>query len=150
MEILKLLVVLSTVMAGNLFAQTIDLQDLYHGDNKSNSPLNNTQFITTSFEAFEVLSTFSFPVEDLTAEVYKDDNGNLATRYELIGKSLEAVQLGMFADNNINLSKVGGTTCSGRISCGRAIKECLDSGRPALITIGPCVSAGQEYCVTCQ
>lgn len=96
----------------------------------------------------EILATLSetYPSEDLTMTMSINNDGNEQAVYSLIGESQKYAQLGTFVRLLEPNSENEGTDCTGGVSCGKAINECLDGGRDALISKGACAT----YCVTCQ
>jgi len=103
-------------------------------------------FASKTIEIFEELTTTYFPKEDVKFIVFKDTNGFLKAKYELIGQSKREVEMGSFVSRSANDD---GTTCDGKWSCGKAIYECLENGKDALISVGAC-ELSAEYCVKCQ
>jgi len=55
--------------------------------------------------------------------------------------------MGSFAKSKVSAKDVG-TECDGKWSCGKAMYNCLENGKDALISEDAC--AGVTYCVTCQ
>ena len=100
-----------------------------------------TSFTELSMEIRESLSS-TYPTQDLTMSVSRNGDGTEQTFFGLTGESKKAAQLGLFTARSAN----DGTECSSAISCGKAIKKCLDNGQDALISYGNCAT----YCVTCQ
>ena len=100
-------------------------------------------FAQKTFEIYEAVSSGNIPKTDIKYKVYKDSDGFLTAKYELTGRTKSEIQMGSFAKNT---SFSDGTTCDGKWSCGKAIYDCLENGKDALISEGACIS----YCVTCQ
>ena len=98
-------------------------------------------FTEFSMEIRESLSA-TYPTDDLIMSVSRNDNGSEQTIFGLKGEIKKAAQLGLFAARNAN----DGTECNGTVSCGKAIKKCLDNGQDAVISNDNCAT----YCVTCQ
>ncbi|WP_298779565.1 hypothetical protein [uncultured Polaribacter sp.] len=119
-------------------------------DTNTGEDIQNTSqeiFASKTIEIFEELTTEYFPKEDVNFVVYKDKNGFLMAKYELIGTTKKEVQMGSFAKTERRGD--GGTTCEGKWSCGKAIYKCLENDQDALISEGACTGR-TAYCVTCQ
>ena len=121
-------------------------------EDKTNHEMLNQQeeiFAAKTFEILELLTSEYFPQEDVKFIVYKDNDGFLSAKYEVVGETKKEIEMGSFVgkqsfDDN-------GTNCKGKWSCGRAIYKCLENGKDALISVGKCkTSYANEYCVTCQ
>lgn len=108
----------------------------------SKSPEQDSLFSVQSMKILETVSGF-YEEGDVQMQVFVDDLGFENAKFTLTGTSKENVQLGIFAQD---FSTSTGTECDGSFSCGKLIKACLDSGKDALISNGPCAT----YCVTCQ
>jgi hypothetical protein len=104
-------------------------------------------FAKKTFEIYEELSTNNIPKKDLKYCVYKDANGFLNAKYEVIGQTKKEIQMGSFVNSQVS-ARGGGTECDGKWSCGKAIYDCLENDQDALISEGACT--GVTYCVTCQ
>ena len=108
--------------------------------------LSPDEFATKTFEIFQDVSSRGIPKEDIRYSLFKDKDGFLNAKFEVVGETKKEIETGSFVQNETMVDD--GTTCDGKWSCGKAINSCLKNGQAALITIGACVS--QEYCVTCQ
>ena len=95
--------------------------------------------------SMEILGNLSdtYPAEDIVLKVAANPVGKVSALFQLTGESKENAQLGLFAGR---LANDDGTDCNNALSCGKAIKKCLDDGKDALISSGACA----VYCVTCQ
>ena len=98
-------------------------------------------FEALSMQTLENLSQI-YPAEDIVLKVTKDNGVNSAI-YELTGSTRETIELGQFASK---VSEEDGVDCDSAISCGKAIKNCLDKGGKATISNAEC----RSYCVTCE
>lgn len=107
--------------------------------------LNSDEFAVKTFEIYEEVTSLNIPKEDLKFSVFKDQNSHLTAKFEVIGKTKKEIEMGSFVQSK---SDDGGTTCDGKFSCGKAIYNCLENGKDALISNVACFSA--KYCVTCQ
>jgi len=101
-----------------------------------------SDFTVESFNIYEEVSTY-YPKGDVVMTFSKSEEGFETVKYSLTGESLKMAQLGQFAKTEFSKS---GDECSGPMSCGRLIKNCLDNGQDALISNGTCAT----YCVTCK
>lgn len=110
-------------------------------DNESIDSQQEVSFAELSMEILENLSS-TYSATDLTMSISRNSDNSEQAIFGLVGESKKAAQLGLFAARNIN----DGTECNGSVSCGKAIKNCLDNGQDALISNGSCAT----YCVTCQ
>lgn len=123
------------------------------GDNSNEEniqSINQKSFSTNAVTILEELTEQYLPKGDVKLVVFKDENGVLTAKYELTGETKKYAEMGSFVGmGNRTLQRISsaGTTCSGKISCGRAIYRCLKKGTAALIRKGACYSG--KYCVTC-
>ena len=110
-------------------------------NDKSIESQQEVSFVELNMEIIENLSS-SYPAKDLIMTISRNSDNSEQAVFSLVGESKKAAELGVFAARNTG----NGTECSGTISCGKAIKNCLDNGQDALISNGGCAT----YCVTCQ
>lgn len=121
-------------------------------ENEVNTETNINNFAEFSMEILETLHD-TYDANDLELSVTKDSNGNEKAIFKLKKSSQSDVLKSSSIKSNtknsvapMNYSEEGGTECNNKISCGKAIAECLDNGMDALISNGTCAT----YCVTCQ
>ncbi|MCF6264688.1 MAG: hypothetical protein L3J24_14030 [Xanthomonadales bacterium] len=108
------------------------------------------QFASENLGIVNAVTAPALPKEDVQFTIFEDENGFLVALYELTGKSKQYVQMGSFAGTqSFNDDDDKGKTCKGKFACGRLVFACLQDGRQALVSNGPCPSASNEYCVTC-
>ncbi|WP_019037471.1 hypothetical protein [Psychroflexus tropicus] len=101
-----------------------------------------SNFTEESFSIYEELSSY-YPKGDVVMTFSKTEEGLETVKFSLTGESLKMAQLGQFAKTEFSKS---GDECSGPMSCGRLIKDCLNNGQDALISNG----TRATYCVTCK
>lgn len=110
------------------------------------------QFTSENLGIMNAVTAPALPKEDVQFTIVEDENGFLVALYELTGKSKQYVQMGSFAGTqsfNDDDDDDKGKTCKGKFACGRLVYACLEDGREALVSNGPCDSASNEYCVIC-
>ncbi|MFT5916163.1 MAG: hypothetical protein ACJAWV_000619 [Flammeovirgaceae bacterium] len=113
-------------------------------ENKETIQPIETGFEEFSMNYYESVSGY-YPEGDVIMKMESNKLGEERAVIELTGKSKEYVEWGSFVGNE-RTSADDGTDCDGAMSCGKALKKCLDGGLKGVIANGLCAS----YCVTCE
>lgn len=131
---MNLLKKISFVFIGALLLTACDKEDNVESNNEDDFSLVSKEYLNSVSQYY--------PEGDVVISSYSNSGGVSTATYSLVGQSKKDAALGILAAKSFG----DGTTCSSAISCGKALKKCLDNGQDGTISNGSCAT----YCVTCS